>query len=599
MNYKTTGYSFSHSPNALALNGLQPFQPISSPNITPLSFSAMPAQQIFDDKSEAIGSALAQGTYGLAKDVKAGFDVDRAEKKEIEKETRKHLRDLQLEKIKSDRTANYRQLQEDYLRSRIAKTDKEMNDRLDGVGVPKSKRSIVVDPSVIQGKPPEGFDAEENKPFEQGDGENESEAFPVDPNLNIAPEDVPLEPLPELEPIPGEEDLPPVDLSEGEETSMLQGIKLPPVFQLDDFQISYQPGSLTAQAGGVPSPATVALSDQLKSLDLSSVPVAVNFVSPAQEQELYNLGTAARDIVNDADVQQKAQELFDLKALKAADAQSTTAPTGGVALAPSENKEVPGLSEPPPGGYFWDYKDAWKAHSVQIPGYKKPAIKRHTTADGFPFYEVLPPEPIEMTAEERMREKEAASGQAPKGKTLLAEQTKILANISEVASALDSIEPELAAVENRGPIMGLIRKANPYDVVAQRIEALVNGLVPKVARGVFGEVGVLTDQDIEHYKKILPSMRSQPELATILLSDLRRKLDQTRIANLDVFQKAGYDVSNFTQGSEPRVDIQRQISETYDQLMNTPKNTPEYEQLYGKLRDLRREQRKMQRIATP
>ena len=268
-----------------------------------------------------------------------------------------------------------------------------------------------------------------------------------------------------------------------------------------------------------------------------------------------------------------------------------------MAFAPTDNKEVPGAVEPPPGGYFWDYKEAWKAHSVQLPGYKKPDIKRHTTDDGFPFYEVLPPEPIEETAEERMAKQQGKEGGG--GKTLLAEQTKILANIGEVAAALDSIEPELNAVENRGPIMGLIRGANPYDVVAQRIEALVNGLVPKVARGVFGEVGVLTDQDIAHYKKILPSMRSQPELATILLSDLRRKLDQTRTANLDVFNRAGYDVSEFDQTPQPSVDIQRQISEAYNQLMNTPKNSPEYPSLYAKLRDLRREQRKIQRITTP
>ena len=594
MNYKTTGYSFSHSPNALTLNGLQPFQAISSPKITPLSFSPMSAQQVFDDNSEGMGSALAQGTYGLAKDVKSGFDTDRATKAELEKETRKHLRDLQLENVKSDRTANYRKLQEDYLQSRISKTDKEMSDRLDSVGVPKSKRNIVVDPSVIKGNPPEGFDAASNKPFEQGDGENEEESDSyMDLNRDVSdlPEvkpDLPVadEPLPDLVPPP-----------EGQETSMLRGLKAPPVFQFEDFSVSYQPGSLTAQGGGVPSPATVALSDQLKNLNLSSIPASVNFVSPAQEQELYNLGTGISEIVNDADVQKKAQELFDMKALKAADIQAASASSGGVAFAPPENKEVPGASEPPPGGYFWDYKDAWKAHSVQLPGYKKPNIKRHTTADGFPFYEVLPPEPIEETAEERMAKQQGKEGGG--GKTLLAEQTKILANIGEVAAALDSIEPELNAVENRGPIMGLIRGANPYDVVAQRIEALVNGLVPKVARGVFGEVGVLTDQDIAHYKKILPSMRSQPELATLLLSDLRRKLDQTRTANLDVFQKAGYDVGNFNQASAPSVDIQRQISETYDQLMKTPKNTPEYEQLYGNLRDLRREQRKMQRIANP
>ena len=547
MNYKTAGYSFSHSPNALALGGLQPFREISSPKINPLSFSAMPAQQVYDDQSEAPITGLASGGTSLAKSVSDAFGQEKQNKAELAKEERKHLRDLQLENIKSDRTANYRQLQEDYLKSRISKTDKDISDRLDSVGVPKNKRSV--HPSIIQGKPPEGFNAASNKPLEQGDGENEEESDAyMDVNQPIS-EMPPVEPpLPE-----GDEPLPDVVVPEGQETSMLRGLKAPPMFQFEDFSISYQPGSLTAQSGGVPAPATVALSDQLKNLDLSSIPASVSFVSPAQEQELYNAGTGLSKIVNDADVQKKAQELFDLKALKAEDIQAAAAPTGGVAFAPTDNKEVPGAVEPPPGGYFWDYKEAWKAHSVQLPGYKKPDIKRHTTDDGFPFYEVLPPEPIEETAEERMAKQQGKEGGG--GKTLLAEQTKILANIGEVAAALDSIEPELNAVENRGPIMGLIRGSNPYDVVAQRIEALVNGLVPKVARGVFGEVGVLTDQDIAHYKKILPSMRSQPELATILLSDLRRKLDQTRTANLDVFNRAGYDVSEFDQTPQPSVDI--------------------------------------------
>jgi hypothetical protein len=583
MNYRTAGYSFSHSPNALALNGLQPFREISSPKVTPLSFSAMPAQQVFDDQSEAPITALSGGALGLAKNVSDAFGQERQLQAEFAKEERKHLRDLQLEKIKSDRTANYRKLQEDYLRSRTEKTNKDMNDRLDSVGVPKSRRTITVDPSVIQGRPPEGFDPMQNAVREQGDGENEEES---DAYMDLSRD---VSDLPEVKPdLPvADEPLPDLVAPDGQETSMLQGLKAP-IFKMDDFEVSYQPGSLTAQAGSVPSPATVALSDQLKSLDLSGVPVSVNFVSPAQEQALYDVGVGVRDIVNDADVQQKAQELFDLKAMKSA---------GEQAAAPTAEQAAVSPEAPPPGGYFWDYKDAWKAHSVQLPGYKKPQIKRHTTDDGFPFYEVLPPEPIEETAEERMAKQQGKEGEG--GKTLLAEQTKILANISEVAAALDSIEPELNAVENRGPIMGLIRGANPYDVVAQRIEALVNGLVPKVARGVFGEVGVLTDQDIAHYKKILPSMKSQPELATVLLADLRRKLDQTRIANLDVFQKAGYDVSSFNQASAPTVDIQRQISETYNQLMKAPKNSPEYQSLYAKLRDLRREQRKMQRIATP
>jgi hypothetical protein len=586
MNYKTTGYSFSHSPNALAFEGLKQFQAVASPKLSPLSFSPLSAQQVFDDNSDIVnsdttGASIAQGIAGLAKEARSAWDSNRASEAEVEKETRKHLRDLQLEKVKSDRTANYRQLQEDYLRSRISKTDKEMNDRLDNVGVPKGKRSIV-NPSIIQGKPPEGMDM--TKPFEQGDGENEEENLPED-YMDVSK---PISEMPPVEPeLPIDENLPDlVPPPEGQETSMLQGIKVPPVFKMDDFEVSYQPGSLTAQAGGVPSPASVALTDNLKSLDLSKIPVSVSFVSPAQEQELYNLGTGVSEIVNDADVQQKAQELFDMKAIKAADTQ-----------APAKPEAAPSVEEPPPGGYFWQYKDAWNAHKVQLPGYKKSKIITHTSPEGYPFYEVQPPEPIEETAEERMAKQKGTEGRS--GKTLLAEQTKILTSIGKVGADLDQIEAEITTIKDRGPIMGILRSANPYDVVAQRIEALVNGLVPTVARSIFGEVGVLTDQDIAHYKKILPNMRTQPELANLLIADLRRKLDTARATNLDVFQKSGYDVSQFENMPLPSVDIQRQISDTYDQLMKAPKNSPEYQSLYAKLRDLRREQRKIQRIATP
>lgn len=587
MNYKTTGYSFSHSPNALALNGLQPFSPISSPKISPLSFNAMPAQQVFDDNSEAIGSALAQGAYGLAKDVKSGFDADRAEKAELEKETRKHLRDLQLEKIKSDRTANYRQLQEDYLRTRIAKTDKEMNERLDSVGVPKSKRSIVVDPAFIQGTPPPGYEDAANKPFEQGDGENYEENTPQDPYMDF---NKPVSDLPPIEPdLPVDEPLPDLAPAEGQETSMLQGIKAPPVFQFEDFSISYQPESLTAQAGGMPSPATVALSDTLKNLDLSSVPATVSFISPAQEQEMYNIGTDVADVINDADVQKKAQELLEIKAMKAAEAQ----PVQAQAQAQAQPAPTPDVSAPPPGGFFWNYEDAWKAHSVQLPGYKKPKIVPHTSPEGYPFWEVQPPEPIELTAEERMQGKEA------KKRGLTGEQSKKLSDIREVRSALDVVASEMTQIENRGPIVGFFRGKNPYDVVAQRMEALINGLTPKVARGIFGEVGVLTDADIAHYKKILPNIAQTPELANWLFSDLSRKLDQTEMTYLDTLSGLGFDIGRFEedakalqkQEEESVGNLSKKVRELAAQVLSMQKGTPEYEQARKQLLELRMRQR--------
>jgi hypothetical protein len=92
---------------------------------------------------------------------------------------------------------------------------------------------------------------------------------------------------------------------------------------------------------------------------------------------------------------------------------------------------------------------------------------------------------------------------------------------------------------------------NPYDVVAQSVENMVNSLVPGLARGVFGEVGVLTDKDVERYKKLIPNMRTDPKVAQQIMEDLREKLDSTKKANLGIWEKAGYNVGGFQKTKSP------------------------------------------------
>ena len=56
-----------------------------------------------------------------------------------------------------------------------------------------------------------------------------------------------------------------------------------------------------------------------------------------------------------------------------------------------------------------------------------------------------------------------------------------------------------------GPIEGRIGAINPYYDDYVELESLLQGLTPGVARGTFGEVGVLTDNDINLYKKVIGS----------------------------------------------------------------------------------------------
>lgn len=73
------------------------------------------------------------------------------------------------------------------------------------------------------------------------------------------------------------------------------------------------------------------------------------------------------------------------------------------------------------------------------------------------------------------------------------------------------------------------------DADAKAINATIQGLIPTVARGIFGEVGVLTDQDIANYRKTVPNLTSseaQNELVSIIMYDvLSRSLENTLVTN--------------------------------------------------------------------
>lgn len=54
--------------------------------------------------------------------------------------------------------------------------------------------------------------------------------------------------------------------------------------------------------------------------------------------------------------------------------------------------------------------------------------------------------------------------------------------------------------------------------------AQLAGLTPKVARGIFGEVGVLTDADLANYQKALPNLKSTDEKNKLILDFMNKLL---------------------------------------------------------------------------
>ena len=82
---------------------------------------------------------------------------------------------------------------------------------------------------------------------------------------------------------------------------------------------------------------------------------------------------------------------------------------------------------------------------------------------------------------------------------------------------------EMLSGEDTGPIIGTLRSANPWDKKASLIKAQLAKIVPSLARGVFNEVGVLTEPDIENYSKTIGNLTA-PEEVNEALTDMAIKM---------------------------------------------------------------------------
>jgi hypothetical protein len=96
-----------------------------------------------------------------------------------------------------------------------------------------------------------------------------------------------------------------------------------------------------------------------------------------------------------------------------------------------------------------------------------------------------------------------------------------------------------------GPIVGAFKGMNPWDTNAQTIKAQLNAIVPNLARGVYGEVGVLTDNDIAQYSKTLPNLKSTEDIRNAVLGITVDMIGKSIKRTLEVNAANGKDVSKF------------------------------------------------------
>ncbi len=169
------------------------------------------------------------------------------------------------------------------------------------------------------------------------------------------------------------------------------------------------------------------------------------------------------------------------------------------------------------------------------------------------------------------------------GKDLTGNQTEPISKAFTVLGQIGELAGNIASADT-GPILGVLRSANPYDTKAQLIKAQLISIVPALARGIYGEVGVLTDTDVARYEKTLPNLRSQEDLKNALLGMTLRTIQRSVQNQLEVMAASGRDVSGFAKLYER---LEKQAKEIEGKLgMNKPTTldeagvTPEDEMIF-------------------
>ncbi len=127
---------------------------------------------------------------------------------------------------------------------------------------------------------------------------------------------------------------------------------------------------------------------------------------------------------------------------------------------------------------------------------------------------------------------------APKFEKLDQASRQKFTSIQLVSGNLDQIETAFDKMEDKKELsrfMGLINKGMNKvlpDADVTELEVLINASVPGLARGIFGEVGVLTDKDREVYSRMFPNGMSSKEEAVKLISVLNGSLERAATASL-------------------------------------------------------------------
>ena len=136
------------------------------------------------------------------------------------------------------------------------------------------------------------------------------------------------------------------------------------------------------------------------------------------------------------------------------------------------------------------------------------------------------------------------------------------ARLSELSNLLKN--------ENTGPMVGFWRQFKSglgFDDKALLIKAQITKIIPGLARGVFGEVGVLTDQDVAMYARTIGNLNTPEEVNEALTEAAMEMVSRGFEAKLSTLAKSRKNVSGY-------LDQLRDVKKQSQALLGTEDEEP-------------------------
>jgi hypothetical protein len=123
-------------------------------------------------------------------------------------------------------------------------------------------------------------------------------------------------------------------------------------------------------------------------------------------------------------------------------------------------------------------------------------------------------------------------------------------------AALNQAEQDLAKLEAQyqalgadygGPVSARAKSwamgGNNPDIIG--LETAITAATPNLARGVFREVGVLTDQDVKRYSSLFPMPTDTQAVRNQKFKQLKARIAEGKKETMDMLRKSGRDLSGF------------------------------------------------------